>query len=400
MQKYTKEIESQMVRYFSSLSEKDKRHYAALEALKLGYGGRRYISQLFGISEYRLRKGIDEIKNPKLMAEIPLGKQRRPGGGRHKTLSKKKILDQLHQLIDKYKGGIPTKPEVYFIYLTPNDLSRLYYQKYGTPLGVFVIRAELRKLGYKYRNMLKTIATGTYKDRALQFELIFDMVNMLSTNTPILSIDCKKKERLGNLYRAGSRYTTEAINVFDHDYPSLSKDKVIPHGIYDLYQNKGYMSIGRSSETAEFIIDNLLWWWDNFGLHQYPNAKKILILCDSGGGNSYRHHAFKKELLRLADETGLDIIVCHYPPYSSKWNPIEHRLFCHVHRAIRGILFSSYEVVQEAMKNTSTSTGLSVVVRLNLKEYLTGIKTTKEQVDYDRIQRHRKLPLLNYRVSA
>jgi len=284
--------------------------------------------------------------------------------------------------------------------LTVNDLSRLFYQTYGTPLGVFVIRAELRRLGYKYRNMLKKIAIGTYEDRALQFELIFDMVNIFSTRSPILSIDCKKKERLGNLYRRGSRLSTEAINVLDHDYPSLSKEKVIPHGIYDLHQNKGYMSIGKCAETAEFIIDNLLWWWDNFGIHQYSNAKRMLLLCDCGGGNSYRHHAFKKELIRLADETGLDIIVCHYPPYASKWNPIEHRLFCHVHRAMEGILFTSYEVVQKAIQNTTTSTGLSVVVRLNLKNYSIGIKTTKNQVDYDRIQFRQKIPKLNYQVKA
>lgn len=266
-------------------------------------------------------------------------------------------------------------------------------------MGGFVIRAELRKLGYKYRNMLKKIAIGTYEERSKQFELIFQMVDLISTRSPMLSIDCKKKERLGNLYRTGKRFSSEAINVFDHDYPSLSQQKVIPHGIYDLQQNQGFMSIGRCSETAAFIIDNLLWWWDNYGIHQYPDAKRILILCDCGGGNSYRHHAFKKELIRLADETGLEIIVCHYPPYASKWNPIEHRLFCHVHRAIEGIPFTSYEVVQKAMQNTQTETGLSVVVRLNLAEYPTGVKTTKEQVDYRRIKSAENIPKLNYQIS-
>ncbi|MEM8528997.1 MAG: ISAzo13 family transposase [Bacteroidota bacterium] len=400
MIKYTKSVEEKMIRHFLSLNEKDRRHYAAVEALKLGYGGKRYISQLFGISEFRIRIGIKELEEPTLLDEIPKGKQRRAGGGRHKTLSKKKLLEQLHDLIEKYKAGIPTDPNVYFIYLTAHDLSRLYYATYGVKLSAFIIRSELRKLGYKYRNMLKKIAIGTYKDRNLQFELIFEMVNIMDTRSPILSIDGKKKERLGNLYRDGKQWSTEAIKVFDHDYPHLSKQKVIPHGIYDLHQNKGYMSIGQSAETAEFIIDNLLWWWDKYGIHDYPDAKHLLLLCDSGGGNSYRHHAFKKELIRFAEQTGLTVIVCHYPPYASKWNPIEHRLFCHVHRAMEGVLFTSYEVVQKAMQNTSTKTGLCVVVRLNLKQYNTGIKTTKEQVDYDRIQYNPKLPKLNYKIAA
>ncbi|MEM6699629.1 MAG: ISAzo13 family transposase [Bacteroidota bacterium] len=208
-----------------------------------------------------------------------------------------------------------------------------------------------------------------------------------------------RSERLGNLYRNGSRWSTAAINVFDHDYAHLSKQKVIPHGIYDLHLNKGYMSIGRCAETAEFIVDNLLWWWDNFGIHHYPDAKHLLLLCDSGGGNSYRHHAFKKELIRLADQTGLTIVVCHYPPYASKWNPIEHRLFAHVHRAIKGILFSSYEVVQKAIQNTSTETRLQVVVRLNLRQYNIGVKTIKEHVDYHRIYYYSKLPNLNYKIA-
>jgi len=222
----------------------------------------------------------------------------------------------------------------------------------------------------------------------------------MSLDTPVLSLDCKKKERLGNLYRDGQCFSSDIINVYDHDYHYLNTGAVIPHGIYDLQLNKGYISIGASSETAEFIIDNLLWWWDTYGIHQYPNAQYLLLLCDSGGGNSYRHHAFKKQLQKLAKAIGIDIIVCHYPPYASKWNPIEHRLFCHVHRAMSGILFSSYQVVQQAIENTKTKTGLTLVVRLNLKEYKTGIKTSKDQVDEKRIQFGKIVPKLNYRITA
>ena len=223
--------------------------------------------------------------------------------------------------------------------------------------------------GFKYRKLSKTLATGHYEHRDEQFKIIFKLVAIMSLDTPIISIDCKKKERLGNLYREGKTYSTGSIAVYDHDYHHLAKGAVIPHGIYDMHRNEGYISIGASHETAEFIADNLLWWWDNFGIHNYPKATCILVLCDAGGGNSYRHHAFKKHIQILAQLTGLDFIICHYPPYASKWNPIEHRLFCHAHRAIQGAVFSDYNIVKDLFSNTKTDKGLKVIVRLNLKEY-------------------------------
>jgi len=262
------------------------------------------------------------------------------------------------------------------------------------------IKRLLKDLGFKYRKMSKNLATGHSPYREQQFQIIFDLVLVVSSNTPILSIDCKKKERLGNLYREGKCYSTKPINVFDHDYYYLSQGKVIPHGIYDMLRNEGYISIGNSSETAEFVKDNLLWWWDNFGINHYPDAKCILIFCDSGGANCYLHHIFKKQMLELARLIGLDIIICHYPPYASKWNPIEHRLFCHVHQAMKGVVFSDYNLVKELIGKTKTDTGLKVVARLNLKEYPTGIKTTKEDVDYSRIHFNKKVPHLSYRIAA
>ena len=190
------------------------------------------------------------------------------------------------------------------------------------------------------------------------------------------------------------------IEAFDHDYSHLGKGAVIPHGIYDLQRNCGFITIGNSSETASFIVDNLRWWWYEHGIHDYPDARNLLILCDAGGGNSYRHHVFKKELLIFAKEIGLDIIVSHYPPYSSKWNPIEHRLFCHVHQAMSGQMFSDYEFVKTLIEKTSTKTGLHVIVRINLKKYNIGCKTDKSELDNNRIQCHPTIPNLNYRIVA
>ncbi len=217
---------------------------------------------------------------------------------------------------------------------------------------------------------------------------------------PVISIDCKRKERLGILARDGKCLCTGAIKVCDHDYEHLSKGKVIPHGIYDLQANKGYITVGTSGETAEFIFDNLIWWWTEYGIDQYPDAESIVILCDAGGGNSYRHRIFKYMMTRFAKQTGVSLVICHYPPYASKWNPIEHRLFCHLHKAANGVVFDCYQTVMDTFSKTQTSTGLNVVIRLNLKYYQTGQKIDKKEIDYQNISPHPKIPELNYRISA
>ena len=306
----------------------------------------------------------------------------------------------LTSLIERNKAGSPTDSTVYWIHLKPREIAASFLEETGYKVSHGFVKRLLKDLGFQYRKLSKNLATGHSEYRDQQFQIIFELVAAVSTNTPILSIDCKKKERLGNLYRTGKCYSTAPIKVYDHDYHYLSEGKVIPHGIYDLQLNKGYISIGNSHETAEFVKDNLLWWWDNFGIHQYPNANCILILCDSGGANSHRHHIFKKEMLDLAQTIGLDIIICHYPPYASKWNPIEHRLFCHVHHAIQGVIFSDYNLVKELFSKTTTKNGLKVIVRLNFKEYKIGIKTSADEVDYHKIQFNKVVPHLSYRIVA
>ena len=290
---------------------------------------------------------------------------------------------------------------MYWIHLKPKEISELYFTQYGVLFSHSFIKRELFTLGYRYRKIHKTLATDAYANRDVQFKIIFNLVLIMSLQSPVLSIDCKKKERLGTLYRDGKSYSQGGSQEsYDHDYSHLGEGKVIPHGIFDLQKNLGFITIGSSSETAAFIVDNLRWWWFNFGINDYPDARNLLLLCDAGGGNSYRHHAFKKELQAFAKEIGIDIIVAHYPPYASKWNPIEHRLFCHVHQAMSGQMFKDYEFVKTLIEKTSTNQGLKVVVRIHVKEYQTGIKTDKNEVDEKRIQRHPTIPELNYRIAA
>ena len=300
--------------------------------------------------------------------------------------------------MESYKAGSPTDEKVYWISLKPHRIAELFFEQHNIHISNGVVKRFLKELGYRYRKQSKQLATGDYAKRDEQFRIIFLIVLLLNKNDPVLSIDCKKKERIGNLYRDGKCFCTQPIKVYDHDYEHLSEGKVIPHGIYDLQGNKGYISIGNTSETADFVIDNLLWWWDEYGIHNYPDAKNILLLCDAGGANSYRHHIFKYKLLKFAKITGLHIIVCHYPPYCSKWNPIEHRLFCHVHKAISGYVFSDYNTIKKLMEQTATKTGLTVIVRLNLEKYEIGLKIDKNKIDIKKIKRHDKIPELNYKI--
>jgi hypothetical protein len=308
------------------------------------------------------------------------------------------ITALLGTFIGTLKAGSPTEPELYWISLRPRQVAQLFEQQYQLRVSNGFVKRVLKELGYRYRKQSKQLATGSYASRNEQFQIICSLVLMMSLKSPVISIDCKKKERLGNLYREGKCYCTKAIKVYDHDYEHLCQGKVIPHGIYDLQTNTGYISIGSSSETAGFVIDNLLWWWEEHGIHHYPDAKNILLLCDAGGANSYRHFIFKYKLMAFAKETGLSVVVCHYPPYCSKWNPIEHRLFSQVHKAMQGVVFSDYLTVKALIEQTSTQTGLSVVVRLNLTPYATGIKTHKQSIDENRIAYHPLIPELNYRI--
>jgi hypothetical protein len=309
-------------------------------------------------------------------------------------------LSLLITFIEEHKAGSPTDPNLFWIHLKPKEIALKLKEKHQINISHRMIKRQLLAMNYKYRKLSKQLSTGTYSNRDKQFQIIFTLVAIMSLNTPILSIDCKKKERLGNFYREGKCYSQAPIKVYDHDYDYLKTGKVIPHGIYDLQRNEGYISIGNSHETAEFIADNLLWWWDKYGIHQYPDTKNILIFCDAGGANSYRHHCFKKQMLDLSRQIGKNLIICHYPPYSSKWNPIEHRLFAHVHNAMKGVVFSDYNIVKELIEKTTTTTGLKVIVRVVDKNYPIGIKTSKEDIDYKRIKFNDSIPELSYLIAA
>lgn len=211
-------------------------------------------------------------------------------------------------------------------------------------------------------------------------------------------MDTKKKELLGNLYRDGMLYTLDVQKVFDHDFPHLSDGVIIPHGIYDVLKNKAYVNIGTSKDTSEFACDSIRAWWYNQGREEYNNATSILVLCDSGGSNSYRHYIFKEDLQKLVDEIGIEIRMAHYPSYASKWNPIEHKLFCHITRSLKGVILKNYDIVKELIETTSTKTGLTVTANIIKKIYETGRKYAKNFKETMQIKFDKKLGKWNYRA--
>ncbi len=215
-------------------------------------------------------------------------------------------------------------------------------------------------------------------NRNAQFERIAELrTEFEADGNPIVSVDTKKKELIGNLFREGKIYTTETVEVFDHDFPSLAEGVAIPHAIYDIARNEGYVIIGTSHDTSEFACDSIRYWWDHFGKAHYPDADTILMLMDGGGSNSSRHYIFKQDLQALVDEIGVEIRIAHYPPHTSKWNPVEHRLFPHITRSLQGMVLTTHRLANELIARTTTTSGLKVFSSIFNRVYETGRKVAE-----------------------
>jgi len=283
-------------------------------------------------------------------------------------------------------------------YLKPYEIVAELAKK-GYVVSKNIVRTLLKTHNYVKRKAQKNITMGSHPDRNAQFENIAKIQqDYFVAGHPVISMDTKKKELLGTFYREGKLYTQEAIQTNDHDFPSASTGVVIPHGFYDLKRNTGYITLGTSRDTSEFACDSLAQWWMNEGIIHYPNATSLLILCDGGGSNSSRHYIFKEDLQKTANALGLEIRIAHYPPYTSKYNPIEHRFFPHVTRACEGVIFDSIETVKQLMSRTVTSTGLTTVVNILDKLYQTKRKYAADFKEKMPLVFDEYLPKWNYRA--
>lgn len=269
----------------------------------------------------------------------------------------------------------------------------------GTPAGRRPIRRLLRGLGLGRRTARKKKSMGHHRDRNAQFENIARLRREFeAAGDPIVSIDTKKKELLGNFHRSGRTFTERTVETFDHDFGSAGVGKLIPHGIYDLTREHAHINLNTSHDTGELCCDSIALWWERHGREAHPRAARLLILCDGGGSNSATQYLFKEDLQRLANRLGIELRVAHYPPYCSKHNPIEHRVFPHVTRACQGVVFHTLDVARQFIERTRTTTGLRVTVGLLEKVYATGRKYAADFRKNMAIVFDDHLPKWNYRA--
>lgn len=320
----------------------------------------------------------------------------------------KKITDDpslvysFEKIVAPYTGGSPQDSNVIWTSLKPKEIQEKL-ESLGFEVSYYIASQLLSNSDLRKRSYLKSVTMGKpYPLRNDQFEKIANVKDFfLQQGYPVFSIDTKKKELIGNFHRLGHYYDNSPRNVNDHDFESAADAKIIPHGIYDLAQNTGYITLGTSKDTSEFITDNIADFWLQEGQWIYPEQEWMLLLCDGGGSNNARHYIVKQDFCKLAKKIQMNLLVAHYPPYCSKYNPIEHRLFAHLHHAWDGCVLSSIQIAKELAEKTSTKTGLSVKVNINQRQYQTKRKVSEKFksninsiVDFDE-----SIPLLNYAIK-
>lgn len=372
MEPYPPEIEQSMQRFYESLSEKDQRRYAGIEALKYGHGGRSSIARVLGCSRRTVSKGAKEVSQwPKAEVDRRI---RIPGGGRTSSQESWVDIDEkfLHVLHD-HTAGDPMEATVRWTDLTVGEIGTALQVDHGIPVSQSVGRTLLKKHNYRRRKAQKkqTMKAVPYRNEQCENMQRLKAAYEAAGN-PMVSMDTKKKAYVGNFYREGHVSTLEALRTYDHDFNSFAEGVSIPHSLYDIRRNIGSIQLGTRHDTSACACDSFRSWWYTYGRFHYPHATSILVFCDGGGSNSSRHSIFKQDLQALADEIGIEIRIAHYPPYCSKYNPIEHRLFPHVTRACQGVIFTSIDVVKQLMQTTQTTRGLQVFVHILDKLYQTG----------------------------
>lgn len=308
------------------------------------------------------------------------------------------LVQALHAVLENRTAGDPMKEEVVWTDLTPREIREGLAER-DLYVSAEVVRGLPRDQGYRRRQAQKYLDLGRHSDRDAQFVNIARIKGeYLASADPLLSIDTKKRELLGTFYRAGRVYTRQGLLAYDHDFPKYAAGVVIPYGLYDLKRNFGYVGLGTSHDTSEFACDSIAWWWDEHGRRDYPGARSLCLLCDGGGSNSADKYLFKEDLQKLSDRLGLEVRVAHYPPYCSKYNPVERRLFCHLTRACQGVLFDSVATVKRLLEKARTAAGLGVVVEVLDKVYQTGRKYAQGFKKSMKILFDDFLPKWNYRA--
>ena len=380
------------------LDERTRRLVAAAESQAIGRGGISSVSKATGISRPVIRQGIAELKDP---ARLAPGRIRREGGGRKKAVDKDASLKaDLQRLLESTTRGDPEAPLRWTcksVRLLTAELKRLKHR-----ISHQVVADLLHVLGYSLQANRKTKEGTNHPDRNAQFEHLNGKVKWcLGRRQPVISVDTKKKELVGDFKNNGQEWRPkgEPEQVRVHDFVDPKLGRATPYGIYDLGRNHGWVSVGMDHDTAEFAVETIRRWWRSMGQPAYPHAKRLLITADAGGSNGSRLRLWKLELQKLADETGLRIVVCHFPPGTSKWNKIEHRLFSYISQNWRGKPLRSFETIVSLIAATTTSTGLKVHAELNTKSYQPGLKVSDQELAQIKLRRDRFHGDWNYEIQ-
>jgi hypothetical protein len=384
------------------MDERVRRHWAATEAMALGWGGITIAALATGLARNTIATGVRELAQRGTQSNVSIDvRLRRPGGGRKPIAETDPLLLRaLEELVDPATRGHPESPLRWTCKSTAKLAEQLTQENH--PVTDRTVARLLKQAGYSLQANRKTREGSSHPDRNAQFEYINKQVSAFQRrNQPVISVDTKKKELVGEFKNPGQEWQPkgepETVNV--HDFPDKNLGKAIPYGVYDLASNEGWVSVGIDHDTAQFAAASIQRWWTEMGSQRFPHASELLITADGGGSNSSRNRLWKKSLQELADELDLTLKVCHFPPGTSKWNKIEHRLFCFITKNWRGRPLTTYEVIVNLIASTTTKTGLVVRAAIDSNEYDTGVTVSDEELARLRIRRAKFHGEWNYTIK-
>ena len=393
--------ERRWLRVMGTLNEYQARLFVAEKALEIGRGGTSRLSKLTGMSRVTITSGLTELRGGKRLRVAGAGRVRAPGGGRKKVEEADLALQRrLKAIVEETTAGDPMSPLKWTSKSTRTIAEEL--ARGGHPVSNVTVARCLAEMGYTLQSNVKTREGPQHPDRDAQFRYLNRQVKSFRhTGDPVISVDTKKKELVGSFKNGGRKWMPQGKpdEVSAYDFPSQAEGKAIPYGAYDIARNRAVVNVGVTHETAEFAVESIRRWWRMDGRSHYREAQRLLICADSGGGNGSRPRAWKVHLQQLSDETGMAITVCHYPPGTSKWNKIEHRLFSFISLNWKGKPLINFETVVNLIGGTRTKTGLKVKAILDTNQYETGVELSKKDMDQLLLKRHKTHPDWNYTLS-
>lgn len=391
-------MEERILRMRPLLDERQWRLYLANEAMSAGYGGVSEVSRITGVSRTTITKGIEELKNKRTID----GKIRRSGGGPKSVEEKHPDIEgRIRSIVDGSTYGNPERVLSY----TTESLRKIEaeLESQGITVSYKTVGKILDSMDYSRQANQKMLQVGEpHPDRNAQFEHINDTAaKYLKVGDPVISVDTKKKENIGNFKNNGQeyRYKKDPRKVLDHDFPIEELGKISPYGVYNLNNNTGFVNVGTSHDTSEFAVESISRWWEAVGKHTFPNCGKIYITCDSGGSNGYRVRMWKYQLQEFANRVGLEIEVSHFPRGTSKWNKVEHRLFCYISANWKGKPLVDVQTAVDLIGSTKTTTGLEVICVRDDTEYKLARKVSDEEFKTISIEKIPPFEAWNYKIS-